>query len=200
MFRSTKLSVSTDINMKRMEFVLNSEWSTFLYWFGRKCQMAGRRIWQSWEVRAHAISFEPGFGTAATAKADLLEPQHQHIIGSKADSKCVSQMMSSLLTVILRQILNEAPKTLEKWDVQDFPRAYLKPAKQLCAILQKNVCLALKDLTVVPSFLYHITLYLSQNHLDLDLFQSPKYLPSTIWSEQWHSPINCFHDRSLLPH
>lgn len=73
---------------------------------------------------------EAHFETTATARADLLETQQQQSSGCKTDSKCVSQMMLSLLDVFACQVLNEVPKILKNGEVQKLQRAYVKKVEQ----------------------------------------------------------------------
>lgn len=101
------------------------------------------------------------------------------------------------------QVLIKAPDIFGKRRILGLVKRILKGSEIVVCNLRKE-CMACANGSTCRAVIfgpYHpLPLYLPQYHLDLDQFQRPKQLSSTMWS--WHelSKMDPFDDRSLLAH
>lgn len=113
-------------------------------------------------------------------------------------------MMPSHLQVFPLQLQNEDSDINEADDIRRAAEAYLEALKSGKSGRLKEELRALQGLSSVQAFPAHISQYVSQYYMGLEMFDKaghlPGHLPCTLWSDKWLFHLSSFDVRAFLTH
>lgn len=128
----------------------------------------------------------PFFKAGATSDAFVLEPKHQKFPRCDTNSICIIIMKPPILLLFGQQTLNRK-SDMEKekeWEIQV---RLLSSGKFPSRIQPRVVWKAPRGAHSVQSFPDHITMYFSQYHFDMELYENVLHSPCASWSKSGSS-------------
>lgn len=108
--------------------------------------------------------------TATTAKACSMDPKHQYRTECDVDSACVEKMMPSLPETVGEQVLNKDSDIIKIREIERAPSFYLKSAKSGRSTRRNDLWQAPGGPQPFQAFPSHITQFISQYCMYIDLF------------------------------
>lgn len=137
-------------------------------------------------------------GSSVTAKVCLLESKHRKFICCDSDSNCIEGIIPSHLDTLAMQILSEWLDIFEEGKFQLAAEAYLNMSSSNKSVLSRGAWKFVTLLPPVQSFPYNVTQFLSQERLNMELFEKAMHISSTSLSEKWLFKIKPFDAYALL--